>query len=185
MGAAVYSRGAPSIYVALHDPSNTSTPAYYSSYQLNNTALANPISIQQISDGSSNTVLAAEGYGYCYNGTYRIGYWSGYYYGEYSYSYNITYKWTGSYYLKLYPSGSTVYNYSYSYSYGPTFSGMGAPEEAKQYYSCDGSRPQAMSSGMCQVLLADGSVRGVSSHVDAAAWAGALTPQGGEALNNW
>jgi len=184
MGANVYSRGAPAVYVSPLDPSNSSTPAYYSSYILNSQTLSKDLKIDQIGDGSSNTVLAAEGYGYCYNGTYRIGYWSGYYYESYGYSYNITYTWTGSYYLQYYPSGSTTYSYSYLYNYGPTFSGSDVPEVPGSYGSCDGNRPQVMG-GTCQVLLADGSVKGVSPSVNAGTWAGALTPNGGEVLGNW
>jgi prepilin-type N-terminal cleavage/methylation domain-containing protein len=186
IGAMLYSRGAPKTYVAPLDPSNTSTPAYYSSYALNKQTMGQNLSIQQISDGSSNTVLVAEGLGYCYSGTYRIGYWSGYEYSDYGYSYTLTYNWTGSYYLSIYPSGTTTYSYNYMYSYGPVFSGSGVPESPPNYYTCDGSRPQVFpGSGSCQVLIGDGSVRGVSTSIDAGTWAGALTPSGGEALRNW
>jgi prepilin-type N-terminal cleavage/methylation domain-containing protein len=183
MGGAIYSQGAPSVFVAPNDPSNTGSPAYYSSYALNQQTLSKDVSIQGISDGSSNTVLCAEAYGYCYNGTYRIGYWSGYYYGEYSYSYNITYNYTGSYYTSRGQTSQT-YNYSYTYSYSPTFSGSGVPEQPAQYYSCDGSRPQVLAN-VCQVLLGDGSVKSVTPSINSGTWAGALTPSGGEVLSNW
>ncbi|MCI0703672.1 MAG: DUF1559 domain-containing protein [Planctomycetia bacterium] len=183
IGATVYNKGAPKVFIAPHDPSNTGGIAYYSSYVLNNTTLAKDLPVQNISDGTSNTVLAAEGYGYCYSNGYRIGYWSGYEYGEYSYSYNITYNYTGTYYTSRGITTRT-YNYSYAYSYGPTFSGSGVPESPRNYYSCDGSRPQAIS-GVCMTLLADGSVKGVSPSVNAATWAGAVTPTGGEVLGDW
>jgi type II secretory pathway pseudopilin PulG len=184
MGAALYYKGAPAVYIAPLDPSNTSTPAYYSSYILNAQTLSKDLRVDQIGDGSSNTVLVAEGNGYCYSGTYRIGYWSGYYYESYGSSYSYTYTWTGSYYKSIYPSGTTTYSYSYLYNYGPSFSGAGVPEVPANAYTCDGSRPQVFSS-VCQTLLADGSVRGVSPSVNAGTWAGALTPNGNEVLNNW
>jgi prepilin-type N-terminal cleavage/methylation domain-containing protein len=184
MGGAVYYQGAPKVYVAPADPTQQSTPYYYSSYVSNKQALSKELTIQQMSDGSSNTVLAAEGYGACYGETSRYGYWSGYYYEGYTYSYNITYTWTGSYYLSIYPSGTTVYNYSYGYSYSPTFSGSAVPELPQTQWSCNGDRPQAIS-GVCMTLVGDGSVRGVSPGMDPGTWAGALTPTGGEVLKDW
>jgi prepilin-type N-terminal cleavage/methylation domain-containing protein len=186
MAGAVYSLGAPKIYVASLDPTNSSTPAYYSSYVLNQQTLGVDLAIQQIGDGTSNTVLAAEGYGACYtyNGTSRYGYWSGYYYASFGYSFSYTYTWTGSYYKNIYPSGSSTYSYSYMYSYAPIFSGSNPPELPTNSYTCNGDRPQALST-VCQTLLADGSVKGVSTSVDPGTWAGALTPNGGEVLGNW
>ena len=133
MGSAVYYKGAPSVFVATNDPTQSGSIAYYSSYSLNQQTLSKDLTIQTISDGASNTVLAAEAYGYCYNGTSRYGYWSGYLYDAYSYSYNQTYKWTGSYYLSIYPSGSTTYSGSYGYSYSPTFSRVGRSRSAGEY----------------------------------------------------
>jgi prepilin-type N-terminal cleavage/methylation domain-containing protein len=64
-----YSPGAPSAFVAPLDPTNTNTPAYYSSYLLNQTTLGLYIPIAQIGDGTSNTILCAEGFGLCYSGS--------------------------------------------------------------------------------------------------------------------
>jgi prepilin-type N-terminal cleavage/methylation domain-containing protein len=183
IGESVLFRGAPSVFVAPLDPTQYS-PAYYSSYILNQQVYSKDLAIQQIQDGTSNTVLAAEGYGTCYGTSYRIGYWSGYYYDSYGYSYTYTYTWTGTYYKNLYPSGSTTYSYSYMYTYSPTFTGSNPPETPQQVYSCNGDRPQALSN-VCQVLLGDGSVKGVSPSVDPGTWAGALTPNGGEVLGSW
>ena len=180
MGATLYSRGAPKVYVSPADPSNSGGIEYYSSYQLNKQALGKDLAVQQISDGTSNTVLAAEGYGYCYNGTYRIGYWSGYYYEDYSITY--TYNYTGSYYTS---QGITTQTYSYGYNYGPTFGGSAVPELPANSYSCSGDRPQVMPTGVCLTLQGDGSVKGVTAGVNASTWAGALTPTGGEALSDW
>lgn len=186
-GGAVYSRGAPPVLVAPLDQSNTSTPAYYASYVLNQTTLGKDISVQNISDGTSNTVLVAEGFGACStsSGTSRYGYWSGYYYDAYSYSSSYSYHWTGSYYTSNGYQDQT-YSYSYGYSYSPTFSGTNPPESPSNTYTCNGDRPQALGgSGVCNTLLADGSVRGVSPSISAGTWAGALTPTGGEVLTNW
>jgi hypothetical protein len=45
---------------------------------------------------------------------------------------------------------------------------------------------QGLSSGVIQVVLADGSVRGLNSSVTPLTWFWAMTPNGGEVLgNNW
>jgi prepilin-type N-terminal cleavage/methylation domain-containing protein len=183
MGAVVYYQGAPKVFIAPLDPTNINTPAYYSSYALNKQSLSKDYKIQTIPDGSSNTVLAAEGHGYCYGGTYRIGYWSGYEYETYGYNYSYTYNWTGSYYKSIY-GASTSYNYNYTYSYGPVFTGNSPPEVPANSYSCQGDRPQVMG-GSCQTLLGDGSVRGVSASVSPATWSAAVTPDDGQVLSNW
>jgi prepilin-type N-terminal cleavage/methylation domain-containing protein len=176
------------IYSAPHDPS-AYTPGYYSSYLLSSALLDKNLAIQQISDGSSNTVMVAEGYSNCYGsgGTsfYRYGYWPGYYYDGYSYSLSYSYHWTGSYY-----TGNGYKDQSYSYSYGFTYTPKFSPVAGKTFQvrppvgQCDGSVPQGLSSGTILVLLADGSVKGVSQGVSPATWAAALTPNQGEVLGS-
>ena len=184
LGSVALSKGAPSVYVSPLDTTQQSAPYYYSSYALNKKALSKDLSVATIADGSSNTVLAAEGSGYCYLGAYRYGYWSGQDYEAYGYSYSYTYTWTGSYYRSIY-GPSTSYSYNYSYNYAPIFNGDSPPEAPGQYVGyCNGDRPQIMG-GSCQVLMGDGSVKGVSASVNSAAWIGALTPAGGEVLSNW
>jgi prepilin-type N-terminal cleavage/methylation domain-containing protein len=181
-GSTVWQKGAPAVLVAPLDPSNGYNPSYYSSYSMNQTVFAANLAIQNIKDGTSNTILLAEAYGYCYNGTYRIGYWT-FDYGDYSYSFTYTYHWTGSYYVSNGYKDET-FSYSYTYSYVPVFSGTQPPETPTTYYYCSGSRPQVMGT-TCQVLLADGSVKPVLPSVDGVTWAGALTPNGGEVLGDW
>jgi prepilin-type N-terminal cleavage/methylation domain-containing protein len=184
-GGSIYYLGAPPVLIAPLDITNNSTPAYYSSYVLNVQALSKNLAIHQITDGTSNTVLGAEGNGYCYGGSPRIGYWSGYYYEMYGYNFSYTYNWTGSYWKQYYPSGSYSYSYSYSYTYTPEFTSTSPPETPQYAYSCDGSRPQVFpGSPTCQVLLADGSVKGVSPSISGGTWAAALTPTGGEVLGS-
>ena len=180
------------LYAASHDPTFTSTTGY-SSYLLNGAVFDQQYTVATIPDGSSNTVFVAEGYAACYgyastgggyNYSGRYGYWAGYIY-DYTYNFNETINYTGSYYQKI---GLTNYNYTYSYAYTPRFN----PVSGQTFQSrptpsqCNGAVPQALSAGALQVLLGDGSVRGVASNVTPQTWYGALTPAGGEMLNgNW
>ena len=183
------------LYLAPADPSVTSESYGYSGYLLNTAVFDKDLKIQTISDGSSNTVLVAEGYASCYSYGYsqtnphdytyssRYSYWPGYYY-DYTYLASYKYTYTGSYYQSI---GYTTSSYTYSYSYyTPKFS----PVAGKTFQvrpalgQCDGSIPQGHSSGVMLVLLGDGSVKGVSAGVTPDTWAAALTPNGGDLLGN-
>jgi prepilin-type N-terminal cleavage/methylation domain-containing protein len=178
-------------FVAPNDPSVYSEGGAVS-YLLNDEVFSKQLAIQQISDGSSNTVLAAEGYQSCstytqtgndYTSASRYSYWCGYYY-DYSYSSNYSYTFTGSYYLSQgLTSQSSTYSSSY---YTPKFLAIGGktPQARPSQNQCDGSMPQGFSSGGTQALLADGSVRMVSSGMAPTTWYGAITPNGGEVLGN-
>jgi hypothetical protein len=171
------------------DPS--SSPTYtYVSYLLNKEVLNNPIGIHQITDGSSNTVLLAEGYALCYSYStynYRYGYYNQVTDG-YSYSYSINYKFTGSYYLQYYPSGTYSYSYNYGYTYTPKFGLAGGKtfqvQPNYQQGQCDPDVPQGLSPGSLQVALADASVRGLRPGMTPATWNAAVTPQGGDTLGS-
>jgi hypothetical protein len=183
------------MFQAPADPTLTSTSYAYSSYLMNTGVLNKDLSIQQISDGSSNTVLVAEGYSSCYgsgatksdsyNYVYRSAYWPGYYYPGYTYSYSYDYTYTGSYYVN---QGLTKQSYSYTSgsTYDPTFDPVAgkAPQDGPSTSQCDASTVQGFG-GPVQVLLGDGSVRKVSSTINTTTWFGALTPDGGEVLTNW
>jgi prepilin-type N-terminal cleavage/methylation domain-containing protein len=179
-------------YVAPNDPTASSGYGYVS-YLLNAAVFDRGLSIQQITDGTSNTVFVAEGYDSCYsygsdssnnyNYTYRYSYWPGYFY-EQSYTTSYTYTYTGSYYKNL---GYTTRSYTYSYTYyTPKFS----PVAGKTFQirpplgQCDGSVPNSFSSGVLLALMGDGSVRSVSGGVSTTTWAAVLTPTGGEVLGN-
>jgi prepilin-type N-terminal cleavage/methylation domain-containing protein len=193
-GPSLTSKGV-STFQASHDPSQTSKNSAISSYLLNSAVFDKQLAVQKITDGTSNTILVTEGYGYCYNYSsstsygYRYAYWPGYYYDDYSYTSSYTYNYTGSYYRSIGYSTQS-YSYGYTYSYNPKFS----PVAGKSFqvrpkmsypYECDPALPQGFSDGGIQVLLGDGSVRNVAPGINTSTWFGALTPEGGEVLNDW
>jgi prepilin-type N-terminal cleavage/methylation domain-containing protein len=151
------------------------------SYLINSEVFDGRRTIQQISDGTSNTVLYAEGYTSCYgtgyvysNGAYTYFSRSGYWTTVAESVYNQSYNW-----------GGTTWNYTYT---GPTFgvdrSGQNRTFQTRPTLSaCDPAIPQGLSS----VLLAglgDGSVKAVSPGISYATWSGSLTPTGGEVLGS-
>jgi hypothetical protein len=179
----------PPTFLASHDPSSSQVSGMYTSYILNGEVFDKDISVQTISDGTSNTIFMAEGYSYCYgwgnnsNNSYNLRYnqWNTLSPGSsYSYSYKIEYPNN--------PQWNYSYQYSYSYLYTPKFNLVAGKtfQDRPSINSglCDGLLPQSLSSGAIQVLLADGSVRGVARGVKDLTWASALTPMGGEITGN-
>jgi prepilin-type N-terminal cleavage/methylation domain-containing protein len=179
---AVYSQPVKA-YTAPHDPSNTSVN-YYSNYLVNSDVFGKNYKIQTIPDGTSGTVLAAEAYASCYGSTtggYRNAFWAGYYYEGYGYSYNYTYNYTGSYYRNL-GYTTTTYSYSYTYNYAPKFSPVaGKTFQARPSPSqCDSQLPQGLASGSIQLLMGDGSVKGVGQGVSTTTWAALVSSDAGD-----
>jgi prepilin-type N-terminal cleavage/methylation domain-containing protein len=187
-----YSRYDPiKTFIADADASLTSTSYSYVSYLLNDEVLGKNLKIQNISDGSSNTVLIAEGYANCWG--YSYTYTNGSYYYNYASRYGT---WNvGNVYSLVYHYQYTSPGYSFTEDYtysdmpkfnlvaGKTFQVRPSPSGSGTN-SCDGSVPQGLSSGSLLVLLADGSVKGVSQGVSASTWGAALTPNGGEVLGS-
>jgi prepilin-type N-terminal cleavage/methylation domain-containing protein len=179
-------------YTASHDPTFTNENYGYSSYLLNSSVFDKNLAVQNMTDGTSQTVLVAEGYASCYGyastannytSSSRYSYWPGYYY-DYTYLYNITYNYTGSYYTSR---GLTSQTYTYSYNYGaPKFTPVAGKtfQPRPTQNQCDGSLPQGLSSGSIQLLVGDGSVKSVAQSVTPTTWGAALTPTGGEVLGN-
>jgi prepilin-type N-terminal cleavage/methylation domain-containing protein len=183
-------------FMADNDPSLYSQTYTYVSYLMNDAVFGQNMAIQQISDGTSNTMLITEAYANCYgysytsnNGVYNYNYSSRY--GEY----NAPYDYSSTYYLhEVYPGFNYTYN-STSGSGVPKFNVVKGktfqvqPPVGYNYQNnsgggCDGSIPQGLSVSGIQVLLGDGSVKSVSSGVSAATWAAAITPNGGEVLGS-
>jgi prepilin-type N-terminal cleavage/methylation domain-containing protein len=110
--------------------------------------------IQQIGDGSSNTVLFAEKMGRCgSNGSlWAHGTWD-------------PPAWAAQFQLN-------VTNLP--------------PQDRPTVAACDPYRAQSLSSGNCQVGLADGSIRGVSSSISQLTWQYACYPNDGQVLpSDW
>jgi prepilin-type N-terminal cleavage/methylation domain-containing protein len=178
-------------YLAPNDPSVTSNYGYCS-YLLNTAVFDANLAVQQIADGTSNTVLVAEGYASCYSSSSsgtnyvyssRYSYWAGYYY-DYTYSYSEVVTYTGSYYLSI---GESNFNETEVESeYTPKFSPVaGKSFQVRPAVSqCDGSVPNGFSSGALMALLGDASVKGCGSGISPTTWNAALTPNGGEVLGS-
>lgn len=177
-------------YVASNDPSVYSETSANVSYLLNAELLDKSLKIPQITDGTSNTVLVAEGYNSCstykstgssYTSAYRYSYWCGYYYDA-TYLSSSSYTYTGTYYTD---QGMTSQDYTSSSSYyTPKFTAVGGktPQGGPATNDCDGSMPQGFSSGGTQILLADGSVRMINSSMNPVTWYSSVTPNKDEPL---
>jgi hypothetical protein len=174
------------LFTALNDPTSYDTYGYCS-FVLNAAVFDLRPAINKITDGTSNTVLVAEAYSSCYGTAvanqataYRYGYWPGYYYDDYSYTYAYSYTYPAN------PAANQSYGGGYSYKYNPSIS----PVAGKTFQvrptvaQCDGSVPQGLSSGGCQVLLGDGSIRNLAMGMTPTTWNAALSPMGGETLGN-
>jgi prepilin-type N-terminal cleavage/methylation domain-containing protein len=174
-----------SLFMAPSDPSLYSTGGPYVSYLLNGEVFdVDGMKIQNIRDGSSNTILLAEGY-------YSCGGRSGQYNTVTpSYTYSNSYSYTYDYYPPQYTRRTVTYG---PYSYGGTVSGS-APrfgvvagqtfQSNPATYQCTSTLPQSFDAGAIQVLLGDGSVRGVASGISTDTWKAALTPNSGDVLGS-
>jgi prepilin-type N-terminal cleavage/methylation domain-containing protein len=139
-------------------------------------------------DGTSNTILCAEKYSRC-DGTGSPGgtWWMrGVYHGQ-----------------QLFNGGNPSAQDSYPGDRLSAVFGGGRGRDGVNWLQGTASRflvrpqPFLLRPGPCDrrlastphqamnVLLADGSVRGMSASIDPVIWAGALTPAGGEVLGNW
>src|SRR5262245_41940186 len=146
---------------------------------MNGEVFTSPTAIEKMSDGSSNTVMVAEGYAQCYGGGtgYRYAQWNPSY-PDYGYTYSYAYEYT---------NGTKYnYNYGYNYSYSPRFGKVAGKtfQVRPSTSTCDGTLPQGLSAGSMQILLADGSVRGVTDGMTSSTWGAALTPSSGDIMGS-
>jgi prepilin-type N-terminal cleavage/methylation domain-containing protein len=117
---------------------------------------SSPLAVQRIPDGTSNTLLFAERHSSCP--------------------------------LSWMPDGHTVSSWvsmPYEYPNTPEFHGAsGAPQFGTTSQNCDPYRVHSLSTGVINVGLADGSVRGVSSGVSALTWQYVSDPADGQVLGS-
>jgi prepilin-type N-terminal cleavage/methylation domain-containing protein len=211
------------IFYASHDPSLPADPSKIgggSSHNANVSYLLNGavfdrsnMSFVQITDGTSNTVFAAEGYAYCATGSSGFTTGTGtpgsdqitVNQGIRSVAYNqiqltsgfdsSTTPSTPGLMVKVvtnqysgYKTQTTTFGTTSQAGYLPRFAAL--PGKTFQVRptagkTCDASVPQGFY-GSLQVLMGDGSVRAVAGSIDPNAWYGALTPDAGEILaGNW
>jgi prepilin-type N-terminal cleavage/methylation domain-containing protein len=72
--------------------------------------------------------------------------------------------------------------YNSDFAWDASYTTINAPEFGVTAASCNGTRVQSFHTGILQVVLADGSVRGVSSGVSQQTWQQALSPNDGNTL---
>ncbi|WP_171473015.1 DUF1559 family PulG-like putative transporter [Frigoriglobus tundricola] len=190
-----YDYNAPTVRVLIA-PNDISAyePSPAVSYVVNADVFNGTLNILGITDGTSNTIGFAEGYGYCYSqgatttsqtgttSTYtstsgnRLGYWSmnaedvSQYTEAYSYS-----------------SGGITYSYTYTVNNGAPYVRRVAGktfESKPTAYTCDPAIPQSHSPGAILVGLMDGSVRGISKGVSGPSWEAAMTPSAGDIVGD-
>jgi len=118
-----------------------------------------------IPDGSSNTILMTEKYAQCFNDNYSAGgnYWA--------------YYLTGVNLQPYHPGFAISWN---GYSNGPTSKFQVQPRPFNG--GCDPTMASSPHYGGIQILLADGSVRFLSSNVTMYSWWYLCTPNGGEVI---
>ena len=169
------------IYVGPADVTNNGSDGYVS-YLANREVMDGKRTVQGITDGSTNTMLYAEGYSSCF--------------GAYSFP-SITREMNLNAMLDSYPDyklynkpGPTFARDTGYYTYNPSTNQYAwkAPSDTFQNRpstsACNPRMPQSLVPGTIQVGLADGSVRGISANVSFNSWSAAITPDGGEVVGS-
>jgi prepilin-type N-terminal cleavage/methylation domain-containing protein len=127
--------------------------------------------IQNISDGSSNTVMFGERYAVCSSGGSLWAYR------------NIDPAATGPAFpgwsrMSFFPANWTSNNHSTPLTTVP-------PQNAPTVANCSPYNLQSFSNSGCQVSMCDGSVRSVSSTISSTVWFAAVWPDDGQVLGDW
>ncbi len=132
------------------------------------------MTLQGISDGTSNTVGFAEQYAVCGTGEWDTT--SGPNFHK-LWAYNVTWGWQrGPYFDTRIMSNDTI---------NPDINSVAAtPQIQPTVANCNPYLVQAMDAGGCIVGLMDGSVRQVSSGVSGSTWVRAIWPRDGMVLNS-
>jgi prepilin-type N-terminal cleavage/methylation domain-containing protein len=135
---------------------NPNAPSWYLWDGWNLQWSTRPLSVQGISDGSSNTILFTERRSSCPLDWVPGG--------------RSIHAWVGM---------------TYEQMNAPNFhAANGTPQMGTTINTCDPYRTHGLSTGTAQTLMADGSVRGVSGSVSPATWANAGNPSDGNVLGN-
>lgn len=158
------------------------------SYFLNASVFTGKLTLHTISDGSSNTLFVTEGYSWCSGinsdpSFSRSGSWS-----DTDSGLTILYPEWAEWYPPPYgpaidaPVARSVYDPD-TYTLVPqpaTYTFQDRPKSDR----CDPYMPQSFHPGVLQVVLGDGSVRGVNVAVSPDSWRASLTPAGGDVLGS-
>jgi prepilin-type N-terminal cleavage/methylation domain-containing protein len=187
--------GPPTVKVLVGNADPTNNGGTSISYLANQAVLDGNTKIQTIADGSSNTVLFAEGYSFAHSFTITNG---------------IHYQFSraGDYTLIVEDLQSNTTGTWQSANYGPTFapivgktfqitppvsrflffagvvSDPAIPIFGQNPNAADPLVPQSLASGAILVGLGDGSVHSVSGGVSPTTWYAALTPNAGDVLGS-
>jgi prepilin-type N-terminal cleavage/methylation domain-containing protein len=115
-------------------------------------------------DGTSNTIIFVERYGWCDADQSRNAVWG---IGTDA------------------ANNSAYWNFPYTQNSNGTWTPVGPlPQIAPSNTQCSGQTANGPHDGTIQVCLGDGSVRGVSQGISVATWSAALTPAFGDLLGN-
>ncbi len=166
--------------------------------------------LETIQDGTSNTIMWAEGYSRCatenytdYHERYPSTYAPGSYY-KYVYNYTRVWNYDPNYYTYDYKyessssrtSQGTLYKYDYetTRNYFPYFSYYGFYDSSTRTYTafqanprveeCSYSAAQSTTSGGLLVGVSDGHIRFVSPTISIETWRAAGTPNSGDMLGS-
>jgi prepilin-type N-terminal cleavage/methylation domain-containing protein len=204
-GGTVYQAGRASgiikTYLNAADPSVTPSDSGACSFLVNSNVVTSSVNLTTITDGTSNTLMLAEGYAKC---GYTYSYQSGPPYTEnisevenYLRAWNYDPYMTASSYTETYSYTSSPYNYSFIYNYTGTTVGTfygyaydstsGQPitfQDRPPVANCNSQAPQSATSGGLVTALCDGSVRLITQGVSVTTWNAAITPRSGDTLGS-
>jgi prepilin-type N-terminal cleavage/methylation domain-containing protein len=199
-------KGTIRTYVSPLDPTADGVDGA-ASYMANYEVLQYSMTLQKILDGTSNTIMIAEGYTKCrtkteyhytpptypyyYDYVYNYDYTRVWNYDplNYNYKYTYVYNYTAGnpprYDIKLDYQAMTTYPYYTSSGTTDSRTGQTVPfEVTPPAGQCNYYGAQATTSAGCLVALADASVRTVAPGISITTWRAANTARSGDMLGN-